>query len=79
MSAPKLPLPGVLNFPAAILQPPVFDPNADAAAHYGAIDAIMAHKINDNSDNLGAEFDAQGTLDNGRTAEDLAWLAPAGR
>jgi predicted metalloendopeptidase len=48
------------ELPAAILQPPFFDPKADAAANYGSIGAVIGHEISHSFDNTGAEFDAQG-------------------
>jgi putative endopeptidase len=72
VNAVNLPLQNALNFPAAILQPPLFDPNVDAAANYGAIGAIIGHEISHSFDNTGAEFDAQGKLENWWTPADLA-------
>ncbi|HEY1590007.1 MAG TPA: M13 family metallopeptidase, partial [Rhodanobacter sp.] len=71
VNAVNLPLQNALNFPAAILQPPFFDPKADAAANYGAIGAIIGHEISHSFDNTGAEFDAQGKLENWWTSADL--------
>lgn len=79
VNAVNLPLQNALNFPAAILQAPFFDPKADAAANYGAIGAIIGHEISHSFDNLGAEFDAQGKLDNWWTPEDLAHFKAAGQ
>ena len=79
VNAVNLPLQNALNFPAAILQPPFFDPKADAAANYGSIGAIIGHEISHSFDNLGAEFDAQGKLDNWWTPEDLAHFKAAGQ
>ena len=64
VNAVNLPLQNALNFPAAILEAPFFDPNADAAANYGAIGAVIGHEISHSFDNMGAEFDADGTLRN---------------
>ncbi len=72
VNAVNLPLQNALNFPAGILQPPLFDPNVDAAANYGAIGAIIGHEISHSFDNTGAEFDAQGKLENWWTPADLA-------
>lgn len=77
VNAVNLPLQNALNFPAAILQPPFFDPKADAASNYGAIGAIIGHEISHSFDNLGAEFDAQGKLDNWWTPADLAHFKAA--
>lgn len=51
-----------ITFPAAILQPPFFDPNADAAANYGAIGAVIGHEMGHGFDNEGRKFDAKGNL-----------------
>jgi putative endopeptidase len=77
VNAVNLPLQNALNFPAAILQPPFFDPKADAAANYGAIGAIIGHEISHSFDNTGAEFDAQGKLENWWTPADLAHFKAA--
>jgi len=79
VNAVNLPLQNALNFPAAILQPPFFDPKADAAANYGAIGSIIGHEISHSFDNLGAEFDDQGKLANWWTPEDLAHFKAAGQ
>ncbi len=79
VNALNLPLQNALNFPAAILQPPFFDPTSDPAANYGSIGAIIGHEISHSFDNLGAEFDSQGKLDNWWTPEDLAHFKAAGR
>jgi len=49
-------------FPAAILQPPFFDPNADAAVNYGAIGAVIGHEISHHFDDQGRKYDARGRL-----------------
>jgi putative endopeptidase len=71
VNAVNLPLQNALNFPAAILQPPFFDPKADPAANYGAIGAVIGHEISHSFDNTGADFDAQGRLKNWWTPADL--------
>jgi putative endopeptidase len=71
VNAVNLPLQNALNFPAAILQPPFFDPKADPAANYGAIGTIIGHEISHSFDNTGADFDAQGRLENWWTPADL--------
>ena len=78
INALNLPLQNALNFPAAILEAPFFDPNADPAANYGAIGAIIGHEISHSFDNLGAEFDAAGKLANWWTPEDAAHFKAAG-
>src|SRR5690606_477546 len=72
VNAVNLPLQNAMNFPAAILEPPFFDPQADPAANYGAIGAVIGHEISHSFDSLGAEFDAEGRLRNWWTAEDEA-------
>jgi putative endopeptidase len=56
------PLVNQITFPAAILQPPYFDPNADAAANYGAIGAVIGHEMGHGFDDQGRKFDAKGQL-----------------
>jgi endothelin-converting enzyme/putative endopeptidase len=51
-----------ITFPAAILQPPYFDPNADPAANYGSIGATIGHEIGHGFDDQGRQFDAKGQL-----------------
>jgi putative endopeptidase len=51
-----------ITFPAAILQPPYFDPNADPAANYGSIGATIGHEIGHGFDDQGRLFDATGKL-----------------
>jgi putative endopeptidase len=71
VNAVNLPLQNALNFPAAILQPPFFDPKASDAANYGAIGSIIGHEISHSFDDQGAQFDAQGRLRDWWTKEDL--------
>ena len=49
-------------FPAAILQPPFFDPNADDAANYGGIGAVIGHEIGHGFDDQGSKYDGDGNL-----------------
>ena len=79
VNAVNLPLQNALNFPAAILQPPFFDPNADAAANYGSIGAVIGHEISHSFDNTGADFDEQGRLANWWTPTDLAHFTATGQ
>ena len=72
VNAVNLPLQVALNFPAAILQPPFFDPQAPAAANYGAIGSVIGHEISHTFDTEGSAFDSTGALRNWWTAEDLA-------
>ncbi len=57
-------------FPAAVLQPPMFDPAADDAVNYGAIGAIIGHEISHGFDDEGSQFDGTGNLRVWWTAED---------
>ncbi|RMG70012.1 MAG: M13 family peptidase, partial [Bacteroidetes bacterium] len=59
-------------FPAAILQPPFFDLEADDAVNYGAIGAIIGHEIGHGFDDKGSTFDGDGALRNWWTDEDRA-------
>ncbi|MGB5357875.1 MAG: M13-type metalloendopeptidase [Eudoraea sp.] len=59
-------------FPAAILQPPFFDLNAEDAINYGAIGGIIGHEIGHGFDDSGSTFDGDGALRNWWTEEDLA-------
>jgi len=77
VNAVQLPLQNAMNFPAAILEPPFFDPKADPAANYGAIGAVIGHEVSHGFDNTGAEFDAQGRLANWWTKEDSAHFKAA--
>lgn len=54
------PLLNQITFPAAILQPPFFDPNADPAVNYGAIGGVIGHEIGHGFDDQGRQFDDQG-------------------
>jgi putative endopeptidase len=56
------PLANQITFPAAILQPPFFDPNADPAANYGAIGAVIGHEMGHGFDDEGRKFDPKGNL-----------------
>ena len=57
-------------FPAAILQPPFFDPKADDAANYGAIGGVIGHEMSHGFDDQGAQFDKYGNQHNWWTAQD---------
>lgn len=59
-------------FPAAILQPPFFDPDADDAANYGGIGAVIGHEIGHGFDDQGAKYDGEGNLVDWWTDEDRA-------
>ncbi|MFZ3482467.1 M13 family metallopeptidase [Sphingomonas sp. 3-13AW] len=58
-------------FPAAILQPPFFDPNADSAVNYGGIGAVIGHEISHHFDDQGRKYDANGSLTDWWTPEDV--------
>lgn len=57
-------------FPAAILQPPFFDPTADDAANYGAIGGVIGHEMSHGFDDQGSQFDKTGNQRNWWTAAD---------
>jgi putative endopeptidase len=57
-------------FPAAILQPPFFDANADAAVNYGGIGAVIGHEISHGFDDEGSKYDAKGALADWWTKDD---------
>jgi putative endopeptidase len=59
-------------FPAAILQPPFFDPEADPALNYGGIGAVIGHEIGHGFDDQGAQYDGEGNLHDWWTVEDKA-------
>ncbi len=65
----------VLNeivFPAGILQPPFYDPNADDAVNYGGMGAVIGHEMTHGFDDQGRQFDAVGNLRDWWTAQDAA-------
>jgi len=64
------PLNNDVTFPAAILQPPFFDPNADDAVNYGGMGAAIGHEMTHGFDDEGRQFDAQGNLKDWWTASD---------
>ena len=78
VNAVNLPVQNALNFPAAILQRPFFDPAADPAFNYGAIGSVIGHEISHSFDNNGALFDSTGRLRNWWTPADLARFQQAG-
>ena len=63
------PLMNQITFPAAILQPPFFDPKADPAVNYGAIGAVIGHEIGHGFDDQGREFDETGKIRNWWSAD----------
>jgi len=60
-----------ITFPAGILQPPFFDPNADDAYNYGGIGTVIGHEMTHGFDDQGAKYDAEGNLRNWFTPDDL--------
>jgi len=78
VNAVNLPVQNALNFPAAILQRPFYDPKADPAFNYGAIGSVIGHEISHSFDNNGAAFDASGALRNWWTPADLKKFQEAG-
>ncbi len=78
VNAVNLPALNALNFPAAILQPPYFDPDRDAVMDYGATGATIGHEISHSFDDQGALFDASGRLNNWWTKSDFAHFEAAG-
>jgi putative endopeptidase len=64
------PLNNEIVFPAAILQPPFFDPNAEAAVNYGAIGAVIGHEIGHGFDDQGRKFGPDGAMTDWWTAKD---------
>ena len=58
-------------FPAGIMQPPFYDPNADDAVNYGGMGAVIGHEITHGFDDHGSKFDGKGNLKDWWTPEDL--------
>lgn len=79
VNAVNLPAMNALNFPAAILQPPFFDPNRPVVMDYGATGATIGHEISHSFDDQGALFDASGRLQNWWTKQDFAHFEAAGQ
>jgi putative endopeptidase len=78
VNAMNLPLENRLIFPAAILEAPFFDPNADDAINYGAIGTVIGHEISHSFDSSGALFDETGRLSNWWTPKDFKTFEAAG-
>ncbi len=78
VNAVNLPLQNALNFPAAIVQPPYFDANADAAHNYGSMGAVIGHEISHSFDDQGSQFDAEGRMANWWTKADFEHFTAAG-
>ncbi|MEF2737759.1 MAG: M13-type metalloendopeptidase [Bifidobacterium choerinum] len=62
----------IIVFPAAILPPPFFDPDAEDAVNYGGIGSVIGHEIGHGFDDQGAQFNGEGKLEDWWTAEDKA-------
>ena len=71
VNAVNLPAMNALNFPAAMLQPPYFDPRRPAVMDYGASGSVIGHEISHSFDDQGALFDAEGRLKNWWTKGDF--------
>ncbi|HVI26409.1 MAG TPA: M13-type metalloendopeptidase [Xanthomonadaceae bacterium] len=69
------PLRNEIVFPAAILQPPFFDPNADDALNYGGIGAVIGHEMTHGYDDQGSRFGATGNFENWWTEADAKGFA----
>jgi putative endopeptidase len=78
VNAYNLPAMNAINIPAAELQAPHFDPDADPALNYGAIGTIIGHEMSHSFDDQGAMFDASDRLHNWWSATDLAHFRAAG-
>ncbi|AVR95873.1 M13 family metallopeptidase [Pseudoduganella armeniaca] len=77
VNAVNMPMQNALNFPAAILQPPYFDPAASDARNYGGIGATIGHEISHSFDDQGAQFDSRGRLRDWWTPADAAHFKKA--
>ena len=77
VNAVNLPAMNSMNFPAAILQPPYFDPARPMVMDYGAIGAVIGHEISHSFDDTGAQFDSTGKWHDWWTKEDLAHFQAA--
>jgi predicted metalloendopeptidase len=72
VNASYSPVRNSITFPAAILQPPFFDPKADDAVNYGGIGAVIGHEISHGFDDQGSKYDEAGNLRDWWTKEDRA-------
>jgi endothelin-converting enzyme/putative endopeptidase len=75
----NLPVRNALNFPAAILQAPYFDPRNPISINMGGTGATIGHEISHSFDDLGAQFDSQGRLRNWWTPSDYAHFQASGK
>ena len=72
VNAYYMPTTNEICFPAAILQPPFYNPNADDAVNYGAIGVVIAHEMTHGFDDQGSQFDKMGNMNDWWTKEDRA-------
>jgi putative endopeptidase len=72
VNAYYMPTTNEICFPAAILQPPFYNPNADDAVNYGAIGVVIAHEMTHGFDDQGSQFDLYGNMNDWWTKEDRA-------
>ncbi len=72
VNAYYMPTTNEICFPAAILQPPFYNPEADDAVNYGAIGVVIAHEMTHGFDDQGSQFDKDGNMNDWWTAEDRA-------
>ena len=79
VNAVNLPVRNALNFPAAILQPPYFNPQNTIAMNLGATGATIGHEISHSFDDQGAQFDSQGRLRNWWTPADASHFKASGQ
>ncbi|MBR5821428.1 MAG: M13 family metallopeptidase [Alistipes sp.] len=70
VNAYYMPTTNEICFPAAILQPPFYNPNADDAVNYGAIGVVIAHEMTHGFDDQGSQFDKDGNMNDWWTKED---------
>ena len=78
VNAVNLPVMNAMNFPAAILQPPFFDPGRPLAMDYGAMGGVVGHEVSHSFDNQGALFDSKGRLHNWWTPADFKHFEASG-
>lgn len=68
-----------INFPAGILQPPLFDPRSDDVLNYGAEGAVIGHELTHDFDDQGRKFDVKGNLRDWWTSEDAKQYEERGK
>ena len=78
VNAVNLPVLNALNFPAAILQPPYFNPQSPDAVNYGSTGATIGHEVSHSFDNEGSQFDSHGRMRNWWTPADFAHFKASG-